>query len=124
MWGGAPLHRAAVHSNTDRLRVATIAASRFELRYRYESWVRLERRRPRPRVDLAAAAAELTRAEGAGGRWVFDGAGALTGALHLADGGASTLDPEDVLSLVCQRLAVLDAGPPAWDPYASSSGGG
>jgi hypothetical protein len=122
MWEGAPLHRAAVHSNTDHLRVATIASGRFELRYRYESWVRLERRRPRPRVDLAATAAELTQAEGAGGRWVFDGAGALTGALHLAGGEASTLDPEDVLDLVCQRLTLLDAGSPAWDPYASSSG--
>ncbi len=124
VWEGAPLHRAAVHTDTDHLRVATIVDGRFELRYRYESWVRLETRRPRPRVDLAAAASELTRVEGTGGRWVFDGAGALTGALHLAGGGASTLDPEDVLDLVCRRLAVLDAGPPAWDPYASSSGGG
>lgn len=117
-WAGAPLHRAAVHSSTSCLRVATVAGGRVEVRYRYESWVRLEHRRPRPRVDLSAAAAELTRAETAGGRWVFDGAGAITGALHLADGPASTLDPEDVLDLVGRRLDQLDAGPPAWDPYA------
>ena len=118
MWRGAPLHPAAVHSTTERLRVATIAGARVEVRYRYESWVRLVSRRPRPRVDLSAVAAELTRAEGDRGRWVFDGAGAITGALHLAPGGASTLDPERVIETVCRHLEVLDAGPPAWDPYA------
>ncbi|MDR3648288.1 MAG: hypothetical protein P4L20_04270, partial [Acidimicrobiales bacterium] len=116
-WGGAPLHPAAVHSSTDLLRVATIAGGRVEVRYRYESWVRLETRRPVPRVDLAGVATELSALEGTGARWVFDGAGALTGALHLADGGASTLDPEDVVELLCTRLESLDAGPPAWDPY-------
>lgn len=118
-WGGAPLHPAAVHSITDLLRVATIAGGRAEVRYRYESWVRLEHRRPRRRVDLSAVAAELTKGEEGAGSWVFDGAGAITGALHLVDGGASTLDPEDVVDLVCQRLEILDAGPAAWDPYAA-----
>jgi len=116
-WGGAPLHPAAVHSSTDLLRVATIAGGRVEVRYRYESWVRLETRRPVRRVDLAAVATELTTMEGAGTRWVFDGAGALTAALRLADGGESSLDPEEVVELVCLRLEILDAGPPAWDPY-------
>jgi hypothetical protein len=104
---------------TPCLRVATIAAGRVEVRYRYESWVRLVSRRPRPRVDLAPVAAELTRAETAGARWVFDGAGAITGALHLADGPATTLDPQFVVDVVCGRLVVLDTGPPAWDPYAA-----
>ena len=53
-----------------------------------------------------------------GGRWVFDGAGAITGALHLADGAHGTLDPEDVLDVVGRHLDELDAGPAAWDPYA------
>jgi hypothetical protein len=117
-WEGAPLHRAAVHSNTCLLRVATIAGDRVELRYRYESWVRLQDRRPRRRVDLSAVASELTRSEAGGGAWVFDGAGAITGALHLDDGTVSTLDPEDVVDLLCKRLQILDAGLAAWDPYA------
>jgi hypothetical protein len=116
-WQGAPLHRAAVHSITPRLRVATMAAGRFELRYRYESWVRLVSRRPRPRVDLSSVAHELTGSEPAGARWVFDGAGAITGALHVDSGAPSTLDPEHVLERVRGRLEVLDAGPPAWDPF-------
>ncbi len=117
-WGGAPLHRAALHSATPRLRVATIAGGGVEVRYRYESWVRLQSRRPRRRVDLSAVAAELTRSEASGGCWVFDGAGAITGALHLAPGTRTTLDPEHVVDEVGRALEVLDAGPPAWDPYA------
>ncbi len=117
-WEGAPLHRAAVHSSTPCLRVATIAGGVVELRYRYESWVRLEHLRPRPRVDLDALAGELTRAETAGGRWVFDGAGAITGALHMAPGSVSTLDPDDVVDRACDVFEDLDARPPAWDPYA------
>ena len=31
--------------------------------------------------------------------------------------GESSLDPEEVVELVCLRLEILDAGPPAWDPY-------
>jgi len=118
-WEGAPLHPGAVHSATERLRVATLAGGRVEVRYRYESWVRLVSRRPRPRVDLAAVASELTGAEAAGARWVFDGAGAITGALHLAGEAPSTLDPEGVVEVVSERLEALDHGPPAWDPYAA-----
>ena len=81
-------------------------------------------RRPGPAVDLGPLAAELTRAETAGGRWVFDGAGAITGALRLADGAGTTLDPEHVVDVACRRLETLDAGPPAWDPYAVATGPG
>jgi len=118
-WGGTPLHPAAVHSATECLRVVTMAAGDVELRYRYESWVRFVSRRPRARVDLTAAATELTAAEAAGARWVFDGAGAITAALHVVAGGSTTLDPERVVDEMCRHLAILDAGPPAWDPYTA-----
>jgi len=117
-WQGAPLHRAAVHSATERLRVASIAGGRVELRYRYESWVRLVSHRPRPRVDLASAAQVLTDLEPSGTRWVFDGAGAITAALH-PDGDRPTgLRPETFLDVVARHLEVGDQGEPAWDPYA------
>jgi hypothetical protein len=69
-------------------------------------------------VDLTPVATELSGAETGGARWVFDGAGAITPALHVAGGGPSTLDPERVVEVVCGHLEVLDGGPPAWDPYA------
>jgi hypothetical protein len=116
-WESGPLHRAAVHSATPCLRVATLAGDGMEFHYRYESWVRLASRRPRRRVDLERLAHDLTAAEGAGGRWVFDGAGSITGGLHLVGDATSTIEPQRFLDSVCGQLATLDGGPAAWDPY-------
>jgi hypothetical protein len=121
-WNGAVLHPGAVHSATSCLRVLTVAGRRFELAFRYESWVRLVSARPRRRVDLAATAETFTARERHGARWVFDGAGAITGALRLTDGADSSLEPQYVVDAVCEALEVLDAGPPAWDPYAGADG--
>lgn len=117
-WAGAVLHPGAVHSATACLRVATLSGNRYELRFRYESWVRLVSRRPRPRVDLAGLADRLSSLEADGGAWVFDGAGAITPALRRADGAVSSLDPERFVAEVANALERLDAGVPAWDPYA------
>ncbi len=117
-WGSRVLHPAAVHSRTPLFRVATVADGRVEVRYRYETWVRLAAPPSRPRVDLTAVALELNRLEATGAPWTFDGAGAITGALHCAVGTRSTVDPDRVLDVVGRRLAQLDEGPPAWDPYA------
>ncbi|HTZ07768.1 MAG TPA: DUF6687 family protein, partial [Acidimicrobiales bacterium] len=122
-WDGAPLHRAAVHSATTCLRVLTVSGPHLELRYRYESWVRLVSRPVRPRVDLEAVAARLTAMEGGGARWRFDGAGAITPALHPVAAAPSTIDPERLVDVVCAALAELDAGPPAWDPLAMGGAG-
>lgn len=116
-WDGAVVHPAAVHSSTDRLRICTVADHRYELRYRYETWVRLATRRALPRVDLAALAASLTSAEPDGATWEFDGASAIVGALHLQGSGPSGLGPERFLEALSLELALLDQGPPAWDPY-------
>ena len=53
-WGDL-IHPAAVNSVTERMRIATIAAGRMQLRYRYETWVSFETRRLRPRVDLSGS---------------------------------------------------------------------
>jgi hypothetical protein len=98
--------------------VATVAGDRLEFHFRYESWVRLAGRRPRPRVDLERLAQLLTAAEETTGRWAFDGAGSITGSLHLVgEGAVSTIEPERFVELVAAELALLDDGPPAWDPY-------
>jgi len=116
-WGGRPLHPAAVHTATACLRVATIRGRHYEVRYRYESWVRLCSRRPRPRVDLSPLAARLSALEPPGATWTFDGAGAITPVLACAPD--STLAPEQFLELVVGSLAELDRGPAAWDPYGT-----
>lgn len=121
-WGDAPLHRAAIHSATSCLRVATLSEGFYEVRFRYESWVRLTSRRPRPRVDLAPLAATLSAAEVDGARWEFDGAGAITPALHLVGGRRTNLEANFFVDTLCRYLETADAGPPAWDPWAMASG--
>ena len=120
-WGDAVVHRAAIHSATSCLRVATLFEGAFEVRFRYESWVRLETRRPRPRVDLAPLAAALSAAEIDGARWEFDGAGAITPALHLVGDGRTGLEASYFVDSLCRFLEVADAKPPAWDPMGVPS---
>ena len=93
-------------ATTACLRVATVAGGRVELRYRYESWVRLETRRPRPRVDLGALAAELTGPRRPAARWVFDGAGCHhRGAAPRRRGRRASLEPAVVARPWCATAA-------------------
>jgi hypothetical protein len=116
-WESAPLHRAAVHSATKCSRVVTLAGDHKEFHYRYESWVRLASHRPRLRVDLERLSFTLTADEATGGRWLFDGAGSITGSLHMVGDAGSTIDPGRFLELLYGELAAEDTGPAAWDPY-------
>lgn len=121
-WAGHPVHPAAVHSASSMLRVATIGPDGCQMRFRYETWVRLASYRPRPRVDLSACAAELDRLEGGrcgqpGSSWVFDGVAALTPALHRVGSDRSCIDGDSFLDCLCRHLRRLDQAPSTWDPY-------
>jgi hypothetical protein len=116
-WEGQVVHPAAVNSSTERLRVATIAGERFEMRYRYESWVRMASFRPRPRVDLSGLASALTELEPAGAKWHFDGAGATRPVLATLGKVPSGVPPDEFLEQVVTHLFALDSETPAWDPY-------
>jgi hypothetical protein len=109
------LHPMAVHNATTRFTILSVRGRRYEVTYRYEGWVQYRTRRPRPRADLAPLAERLSAEETGGGRWVFDGAGALVPRLSLAGGAESTLSPARFRSVV---EAYLAEAPPAWDPYA------
>jgi hypothetical protein len=123
---GAPLHRFtepfeavvhpfAVHRRTERLRLLYRQGRRYELQYRYETWVQLVSRHPAPRIDLGPLADELSALE-RHGAWHFDGVGALTPALRLHGSDESAIDWEDFLALVTRALST---GVGAWDPYRS-----
>lgn len=148
-WGDDPVHRAAVHTATGCLRVATIDEGTTTVRYRYESWVRLAIAPPALRIDLTMLAAELDVLEGGGtvtgaggggaapgaatgaggpsghlGRWRFDGVGALTPRLRWDGTAPSSLDPEVVLERLRRYLDERAGLPPAWNPYAGAPGAG
>lgn len=116
--GQAVVHPAAVHNSTAALRVLTVQGRRYELRYRYESWVKLVSRRPLPRVDLVPLAGILDGEEPGRARWRAGAAGALEPVLSLRDGEESGLAPDRVTDLVERHLA---SAPSAWDPYAASA---
>ncbi len=110
-----PCHPIAVHNSTAMSRILTLSPGRYELRQRYETWVRLMSRRPRPRVDLTALADELSAADAC--RWEFNGVGATVA--RMAPTGESRLDPDAVRSAVVGFLS--SDPPPAWDPYREAA---
>ena len=118
-WADEPVHRAALHSATDRLRVVSAFGPHLAVRFRYETWVRMSTRPPLLRVDLTPLAVELSELEPGPATWIFDGAAALTPALRPAHGAPSGIEAGRFIDLVLTRLAQLDAGTAAWDPYAS-----
>jgi hypothetical protein len=92
-FAGEP-HPMAVHNATQLLRVLLMRGRRYELRYRYESWVELISRRPQPRIDLARLAEAFGAEEGPDARWEFDGVDAITPSLHLVGAPQSAIPPE------------------------------
>jgi hypothetical protein len=109
----ARVHPFAIASATRCFRLLYRCGRRYEVQYRYESWVQLTTRRPAPRVDLTALAHHLDELEGAH-RWTFDGVQQLTPSLRLLDAGDSSIEPDEFVRLV---TTALRAGPAAWDPY-------
>jgi len=108
------VHPMAIHNATGCFRLAILRGRRYELRYRYESWVQYRTRRPLPRVDLAPLAAALNRLEDDDDPWQAEGVGGLTPRLHLADGATSAIDAGEFVDRVRSHLR---GGAPAWDPY-------
>jgi hypothetical protein len=116
-WAGG-LHPMALYNATDCGAILTVRGRRYELAYRYESWVQFRTRAVRPRRDLVPLADAFTSMEAeAGGSavWRAEMVSGLTPVLSLRDDEAeSRLAPERVLSVVEEGLRTA---PPAWDPY-------
>jgi hypothetical protein len=108
----AACHPMAIHNATRRFRILVVQGRRYELQYRYESWVQYVSARPAPRADLAPLAARLS--EEAGEEWRFDGVEEITPSLRLEGAGESRLAPE---RFVAEVKSFLSSAPPAWDPY-------
>lgn len=109
-------HPMAINNATGCFVVATVHDRCYQVAYRYESWVQYRSRRPRPRIDLSALAAQLSDLE-TEGHWVFDGVEQLTPRLHRQGAIDSAVPPDEFLSLLRGYLA---NGRPAWDPYVAS----
>ncbi|MDJ0926126.1 MAG: hypothetical protein QNJ73_00635 [Gammaproteobacteria bacterium] len=110
----APVHPFAIHQYTDCNRIVRVQGRRYELQYRYESWVQLASRRPALRADLAALAARLNEIESAPGTWIGEDVNEVAPRLFLDGAPQSALELTCFLDLVTEYL---EQAPVAWDPY-------
>jgi hypothetical protein len=112
--GHGTVHPSAVNNATDRFALLFVQGARYELVYRYETWVQYVSRRPRPRVDLTSLATELSAEEPGPAAWTFDGVAALAPSLRLAGAEVSAIAPDRFRARLEEFLR---AAPPGWDPY-------
>ncbi|UCG72185.1 MAG: hypothetical protein JSV45_13190 [Chromatiales bacterium] len=110
----APLHPFAIHQRTQRNRLLRIQGQRYELQYRYESWVQVHSHRPALRVNLQGLADELNDRESAPGTWCAEGVMEVAPRLYLDGVEASGIPEREFVERVC---AYLESAPVAWDPY-------
>ncbi len=86
------VHDLALYEQTQCSRVALVMEGfRYQVRYRYESWVELQSRKPPPRIDLKPFANQLQAIEGNAGEWAADEAQRTLPRLRLRgpEGGTS-----------------------------------
>lgn len=107
-------HPMAINNATGCFRLAVVRGRRYEVTFRYETWVQYRTRRALPRVDLVPLAAALAEADPAAG-WTATAPSDLTPTLRMS-GRASTLTADEFLDRVRVHLRTA---PPAWDPYGT-----
>ncbi len=111
------LHPMALHRVVGGFTVLVRQGRRYELTFRYESWVQYRSRPVRARRDLSPLAAELSDDEPTDATWTYDGSDGLAPRLHLDGADESAIAPDDFV----RRLeAHLESAPPDWDPFAAA----
>jgi hypothetical protein len=114
----AVCHPMALHNVIRSFRVLLMQGRRYELQYRYESWVQYMSRSPLARINLSPLAQQLSEEEGGNGRWVFDGVDKLTPKLALIGAEESRIHPQKFLVGLKDFLAKTSA---IWNPYDSEA---
>jgi hypothetical protein len=98
------LHVSAVHNRTRLHRILALRGRRYQLRYRYETWVKYVSAPTMPRVDLAPLAEALTDRED-GGKWEYEGNESITPSLRLEGADESGIPPEAFVETVAGYLS-------------------
>ncbi len=128
----APLPRQAIYPRTPRMRIAWVAGGQVEgVGLRYETWVRLASRRPRPRVALAPLVPLLDRLEidytpggAVAARWRADDVRDVTPELYpVGPDGArrpSRIPKARFLDALARRLETGERAGGDFDPYGAA----
>lgn len=104
-WISSVLHPMALHNLTKRMRVLVMRGQRYELYYRYETWIDFVSRPLAKRLDLSRLAKSLSAMENGRGRWHFNGNDEIIARLKLVDGHESRIQPDDFLIEIKRALA-------------------
>jgi hypothetical protein len=98
------LHVSAIHNRTRMHRILAMRGRQYQLRYRYETWVKYVSAPTMERVDLAPLAEELSAREDAG-KWTFDGVENITPSLRLEGAEESGIPPDAFVETVGDYLS-------------------
>jgi hypothetical protein len=93
-----------VHNETARMRILLRQANRYELYFRYETWVEFVSRQLMPRVDMTAFADELNAHEEPGCAWEVDDIEALQPSLKLKGAAESKISAAEFQNRLASYL--------------------
>ena len=93
-WVSSVLHPMALHNRTDCMKVLVIKNDRYELYYRYETWVDYVSRPLSKRVDLSDLAKRLSTLEKGQAHWQYNGNDEIISRLKLVGASHSLIEPK------------------------------
>lgn len=103
-WVSSVLHPMAVHNLTDCMKILVVKGQRYELYYRYETWVDFVSRPLTARVDLTHLASDFSALEKGRAHWQFTGNDEIISRLRLVGAERSLIEPESFINGVKASL--------------------
>ena len=98
------VHKMAIHNRTDHFRILLMQENKFELYYRYETWIELRSRPTLPRIELQPLALTLTKQESMDGKWSAGSINDLTPHLKLSGSYKSIIVDQSFKEQVIEYL--------------------
>jgi hypothetical protein len=92
-WVSSVVHPMALHNLTSCMKVLVIKGQRYELYYRYETWVDFVSRPLIKRIDLSHLAKKFSTLEKGRARWQFTGNDEIISRLKLVGAEHSLIEP-------------------------------
>jgi hypothetical protein len=93
-WVSSVVHPMAMHNCTDCMKVLVIKNGRYELYYRYETWVDFVSKPLAARVDLSDVAKRFSSLEKGRAHWQFTGNDEIISRLKLVGADCSKIEPK------------------------------
>ncbi|MBU6452518.1 MAG: hypothetical protein KGS72_12105 [Cyanobacteria bacterium REEB67] len=106
-WVSNIIHPMAVHNRTERMKILLVKGRRYELYYRYETWVDYVSRPLIRRIDLSDLAAQLSALEKGAAHWQFNGNDEIISRLKLVGAETSAIDADRFLNELKNSLQSL-----------------